>query len=78
MSRTCQVTGARPGFGNNRPWSKKTTRRRWEVNLQKKTYYVPSLGRKVTLRLSTNAIKRIDVRGIDAVVAEMLARGEKI
>jgi large subunit ribosomal protein L28 len=78
MSRTCQVTGARPGFGNNRPWSKKATRRRWEVNLQKKTYYVPSLGRKATLRLSTNAIKRIDVRGIDAVVAEMLARGEKV
>jgi large subunit ribosomal protein L28 len=78
MSRTCQVTGAGPGFGNNRPWSKKATRRRWEVNLQKKTYYVPSLGRKVTLRLSTNAIKRIDVRGIDAVVAEMRARGEKV
>jgi large subunit ribosomal protein L28 len=48
------------------------------VNLQKKTYFVPSLGRKVTLRLSTNAIKRIDVRGIDAVVAEMPARVEKV
>lgn len=78
MSRRCQVTGAGPSFGNNRPWSKKATRRRWDVNLQKKTYYVPSLSRKVTLRLSTNAIKQVDVRGIDAVVAGMLAREEKV
>jgi large subunit ribosomal protein L28 len=39
---------------------------------------VPSLGRQVTLRLSARGIKTIDQRGIESVVAELLARGEKI
>jgi hypothetical protein len=47
-------------------------------NIQKKTYFVPSLGRKVTLNLSARGIKVIDVRGIDSVIAELVARGEKI
>lgn len=78
MSATCQVTGKKPGFGNNVSHSHRRTRRRYDVNLQKKTYYVPSLGRRVTLTLSAAGIKTIDKRGIDAVVGEILARGEKI
>lgn len=46
MSRTCQVTGARPGFGNNVPHSHRRTRRRFDVNVQRKRYWVPSLGRR--------------------------------
>ena len=49
----------------------------FDPNIQKKTYWVPSLGRKVTLNLSVKGIKTIDARGIDAVVADMLKRGEK-
>ena len=48
MSRTCQVTGARPGFGNNVPHSHRRTRRRFDVNVQRKRYWVPSLGRQIT------------------------------
>jgi large subunit ribosomal protein L28 len=39
---------------------------------------VPSLKRNVTLQLSARGIKVIDARGIEAVVAQILARGEKI
>lgn len=78
MRGTCQVTGASPGFGNNRPWSKKKTRRRWDVNVQAKRYWVPSLGRHVRLKVSARGIKVIDRRGIDAVVAELMAKGVKI
>ena len=53
-------------------------RRRFDPNVQKKTYWVPSLRRKVTLNVSAKGIKVIDARGIDAVVAEIIARGEKI
>jgi large subunit ribosomal protein L28 len=58
--------------------SNRRTPRTFSPNLQSKRYYVPSLGRNVTLRLSTKAIKTIDRRGIDAVVTDMLARGEKL
>lgn len=78
MSARCQVTGASPAFGNNVSHSHRRTRRRWDANLQTKTYWVPTLGRRVTLRLSARGIKVIDARGIDAVVAELHARGEKI
>ncbi|OKL54523.1 50S ribosomal protein L28 [Bowdeniella nasicola] len=78
MSAHCQVTGKSPAFGKRVSHSHRRTSRRFNPNIQKKTYYVPSLGRRVTLRVSTNGIKVIDKRGIDAVVAEMLARGEKL
>ena len=78
MGSVCDVTGATPGFGNNRPWSKKKTRRRFNVNVQNKRYWVPSLSRHVTLRVSARGIHTIDQRGIDAVVADLLARGERI
>jgi large subunit ribosomal protein L28 len=54
------------------------TKRRFNPNIQKKTYFVPSLKRNVTLTLSARGIKVIDARGIESVVASLLARGEKI
>ena len=58
--------------------SHRRNKRRFDPNVQKKTYWVPSLRRKVTLNVSAKGIKVIDVRGIDAVVADIIARGEKI
>ena len=52
MAANCQVTGATPGFGHNISHSHRRTKRRFDPNVQKKTYYVPSLRRKVTLTLS--------------------------
>lgn len=78
MAAVCQVTGAVPGFGHTISHSHRRTKRRFDPNIQKKTYYVPSLGRKVTLNLSVKGIKVIDARGIDAVAADLIKRGEKI
>lgn len=78
MSRTCQVTGAQPGFGHAISHSHRRTKRRWGVNVQSKRYWVPSLGRNVTLRVSARGITVIDRRGIDAVVADLLRRGEAL
>ncbi|MBY6413173.1 50S ribosomal protein L28 [Rhodococcus sp. RS1C4] len=78
MSAHCQVTGRKPGFGKSVSHSHVRTSRRWDPNIQKKTYFVPSLGRRVTLTLSAKGIKTIDRDGIDAVVAKLVARGEKL
>ena len=78
MAAVCQVTGAVPGFGHSISHSHLRNKRRFDPNVQKKTYWVPSLRRKVTLNVSAKGIKVIDARGIDAVVAEIIARGEKI
>ncbi len=54
------------------------TKRRFDVNGQRKRYWVPGLGRHVTLRVSARGIKTVDRRGIDAVVAEIRRRGERV
>jgi large subunit ribosomal protein L28 len=77
MAAVCQVTGAIPGFGHTISHSHRRNKRRFDPNIQKKTYYVPALGRKVTLTLSAKGIKVIDARGIDDVVREMTTRGVK-
>src|SRR5699024_3356336 len=78
MAAVCQVTGAVPGFGHNISHSHRRTKRRFDPNIQKKSYYVPSLGRKVTLNLSVKGIKVIDARGIESVVADLQKRGVKL
>ncbi len=78
MPRTCQVTGATPGFGHHVSHSHRRTKRRFDVNIQTKRYWAPTLQRHVTLRLSARGIKTVDQRGIDAVVADILARGGRL
>jgi large subunit ribosomal protein L28 len=78
MSARCQVTGAVPGFGHAISHSHRRTKRRFDPNIQRKSYFVPSLGRRVTLTVSARGIKTIDKQGIEAVVARLIAQGEKL
>ena len=77
MSAHCQVTGAVPGFGKSVSHSHRRTNRRFDPNIQRKKWFVPSLGRTVTLTVSARGIKTVDKRGIESVIAELRARGEK-
>ena len=75
MSAHCQVTDRSPGFGNTVSHSHRRTRMLWNPNIQTKSYFLPSEGRRITLRVSTKGIEVIDRDGIEAVVAR---NGEKI
>lgn len=78
MSAHCQVTGRVPGFGNRLSHSNRRTRRRWNPNIQTKTYYLPSEDRRIKLRVSTKGMKVIDRDGIEAVIGRLRRAGEKI
>ena len=78
MSRVCQVTGKKPMLGNNVSHANNKTRRRFLPNLQYRRFWVESENRWISLRLSQNGLRTIDRKGIDAVLAEMRARGEDI
>jgi large subunit ribosomal protein L28 len=78
MSARCQVTGREPGFGNSVSHSHRRTRRRWTPNIQRRTYYLASEGRRIRLRVSTKGMKVIDRDGIEAVVARLRREGQKI
>ena len=60
MSRVCEVTGKKPMFGNNVSHAKNKTKRRFNINLQRKKFWLPDENRYVTLRVSTSGMKIID------------------
>lgn len=78
MPRQCQVTGKRTTTGNNVSHAMNKTRRRFMPNLHERRFWVASEDRWVKLRVSTKALRTIDKNGIDAVLADLRARGEKI
>ena len=78
MSRVCDVTGKKPMFGNNVSHANNKSRRRFNINLQKKKFWLPDEKRYVTLRLSTRGMRVIDKKGIRRVVNELRAKGIKV
>jgi large subunit ribosomal protein L28 len=78
MSKVCIVTGKRPMVGNNRSHAKNATRRRFLPNLHTHRFWVESESRFVKLRLYTKGMRIIDKKGIDSVLSDIRARGEKI
>jgi len=78
MSRVCQVTGKRPITGNNVSHAHNKTKRRFLPNLHFHRFWVESENRFVRLRVSAKGLRIIDKKGIDEVLSEMRARGEKV
>jgi large subunit ribosomal protein L28 len=77
MSRVCQVTGKGPLSGNNVSHSNVKTRRRFLPNIHHHRFWVESENRWVRLRISSKGLRMIDKKGIDAVLTDLRARGEK-
>jgi len=78
MSRVCDVTGKKPMFGNNVSHAHNKSRRRFNINLQKKKFWLPDENRYVTLRISTKGMRVIDKKGITRVVKDLRAKGVKV
>ncbi|MDE2092016.1 MAG: 50S ribosomal protein L28 [Gammaproteobacteria bacterium] len=78
MSRVCQVTGKGPVTGNNVSHANNKTRRRFLPNLHAHRFWLDSEKRFVRLRVSSQGMRIIDKLGIEKVIADIRARGEKI
>jgi len=78
MSRICQVTGKCPQTGNNVSHANNKTRRRFLPNLHTHRFWVAGENRWVRLRVSSKGMRIIDKLGIDTVLADIRARGEKV
>jgi large subunit ribosomal protein L28 len=76
MAQVCQVTGKGPMVGNNVSHANNKTKRRFMPNLQYRRFFVESENRWVRLRVSSAGLRIIDKNGIDAVLADLRARGE--
>lgn len=78
MARKDQLTGKGPMFGNHVSHAHNKAKRRFEVNLQKKRFYIPEEDRWVTLRVSAQTIKTINKNGIKAVLDEARSAGIRV
>jgi large subunit ribosomal protein L28 len=78
MSKVCQITGNRPLSGCNVSHAHNKTKRRFLPNLHYHRFWVESENRWIRLRVSTKGMRIIDKKGIDTVIADLRARGEKV
>ena len=75
MARVCQITGKKPMVGNNVSHANNKTKRRFLPNLQYRRFWIESENRWVRLRVSNAALRLIDKKGIDVVMADLRASG---
>lgn len=78
MSRVCQVTGKKPAVGNTVSHANNKRRRRFLPNLHEQRFWLEDEKRWVTLRVSTRGLRTIEKKGVEAVVADLRARGEHV
>ncbi|MEX0942964.1 MAG: 50S ribosomal protein L28 [Pseudomonadales bacterium] len=78
MSKVCQVTGKRPVSGNNVSHSHAKTKRRFVPNVHDHKFWLESENRFIKLRVSAKGMRIIDKKGIDQVVAELRANGNRV
>ena len=71
MSRVCQITGKKAMVGNNVSHSNKKTKRKFNINLVKKKFFLPEENKWVTLKVSTSALRTINKKGISAVIKDL-------
>ena len=75
MSRVCQVTGKKAMVGNNVSHSKRRTKRKFDVNLFKKKFYMPDENRWVQLTVSAAGIRTINKKGVKKALADAKEKG---
>ncbi len=78
MSRRCQVTGKEAVSGNNVSHAHNKTKRRFLPNIHDHRFWVDNENRFIKLRVSAKGMRIIDKRGIERVLGELRARGEKV
>lgn len=78
MARVCQVTGRKPVRGHKVSHSNIKTKRRFLPNLQTKRFFLAEEDRWITLKVSADAIRTINKKGLFVVVKELRAKGTQI
>jgi len=75
MSRICQITGKRAMIGNHVSHSKRRVKRKFDVNLFDKKFWLPEEERWVTLRISAAGLRTINKVGIEAALKKAANSG---
>ena len=77
MAKVCQVTGKAPMVGHHVSHANNKTKRLFMPNLQRRKFWVEAENRWVSLRLTNAGLRLIDKKGIEVVLADLRAAGQK-
>jgi len=75
MSKVCEITGKKVITGNHVSHSHHKTKRKFQVNLHTKKFYVPEEDKFITLKVSAKGMRIIDKKGITNALREAAAKG---
>lgn len=75
MSKVCELTGKKAMTGNNVSHALNRTKRKFNVNLIKKRFYIPEEDKWITLKIATSTLKTINKKGISAVLKDAKEKG---
>ncbi|HUN16352.1 MAG TPA: 50S ribosomal protein L28 [Saprospiraceae bacterium] len=71
MSKVCDLTGTRPLYGHNVSHSNRKTKRRFNPNLQKKSFFIPETGEWIDLKVTAKALRTVDKLGLYAYIKKL-------
>ena len=75
MSKVCEISGKKAMVGNNVSHAKNRTKRKFNVNLLKKRFFIAEEDKWVTLKVSASALKTINKIGIAAAIKDAKSKG---
>lgn len=78
MARVCQVTGKKPMSGHHVSHSNIKTKRKFNPNLQTKRFFLAEEDKWITLKVSAEAIRSINKKGLFTVVKELRSQGVNV
>lgn len=75
MSKICQITGKRAMVGNHVSHANNKTKRRFEINLLEKKFYLPEQDQHVTLKVSAHGLRIINKIGVEEAIERAVRNG---
>ena len=75
MSRICDLTGKKAVSGNNVSFSHKKTKRKFDINLHKKRFFLPDQEKWVEFRVSASGLRTINKLGIEQAIKKFSEKG---
>ena len=75
MAQVCQITGKKTQVGNNVSHANNKTKRKFYPNLKTKRFFLESEGVWVQLKVSTQAMRTINKKGLEATLISAAKKG---
>jgi len=75
MAKVCQITGKKTQVGNNVSHANNKTKRKFYPNLKTKRFFLESEGVWVQLKVSTQAMRTINKKGLEATLISAAKKG---